>query len=172
MKPLPPRETAYPLGNLDALHAIRESYDELWVLGDIVNYGPEPREALEGSRRPSSSRGRRVCYLGGHCSACCLGVVRTKSASLASFLDEVPGRHWFRGRSVVRGSLLREILILKCEKEVACRNARCVSRHEVDLCAGWRASRRRKSLLLTLRVSDVCQSDDAIVETLDAADIR
>ena len=76
MKPLPPRETAYPLGNLDALHAIRESYDELWVLGDIVNYGPEPREALEGSRRPSSSRGRRVCYLGGHCSACCLGVVK------------------------------------------------------------------------------------------------
>jgi hypothetical protein len=26
--------------------------------------------------------------------------------------------------------------------------------------------------LLTLRVSDVCQSDYAIVETLDAADIR
>jgi len=37
-------------GNLDALHAIRESYDELWVLGDIVNYGPEPREALEAVR--------------------------------------------------------------------------------------------------------------------------
>jgi protein phosphatase len=36
-------------GNLDALHAIRESYDELWVLGDIVNYGPEPREALEAT---------------------------------------------------------------------------------------------------------------------------
>ena len=36
-------------GNLDALHAIRELYDELWVLGDIVNYGPEPREALEAT---------------------------------------------------------------------------------------------------------------------------
>jgi predicted phosphodiesterase len=54
MKPLPPRETAYPLGNLDALHAIRESYDELWVLGDIVNYGPEPREALEAVRATAS----------------------------------------------------------------------------------------------------------------------
>jgi putative phosphoesterase len=41
-------------GNLDALHAIRESYDELWVLGDIVNYGPEPREALEAVRVAAS----------------------------------------------------------------------------------------------------------------------
>jgi predicted phosphodiesterase len=41
-------------GNLDALHAIRASYDELWVLGDIVNYGPEPREALEAVRATAS----------------------------------------------------------------------------------------------------------------------
>ena len=41
-------------GNLDALHAIRESYDELWVLGDIVNYGPEPGEALEAVRATAS----------------------------------------------------------------------------------------------------------------------
>jgi putative phosphoesterase len=34
-------------GNLDAFKAIRETYDELWVLGDIVNYGPQPRETLE-----------------------------------------------------------------------------------------------------------------------------
>ena len=41
-------------GNVDALHAIRELYDELWVLGDIVNYGPEPREALEAVRATAS----------------------------------------------------------------------------------------------------------------------
>jgi putative phosphoesterase len=29
-------------GNFDALSALQESYDELWVLGDLVNYGPEP----------------------------------------------------------------------------------------------------------------------------------
>jgi putative phosphoesterase len=29
-------------GNYDALNALPESYDELWVLGDLVNYGPEP----------------------------------------------------------------------------------------------------------------------------------
>lgn len=30
-------------GNLDALDALSESYDELWVLGDLVNYGPQPK---------------------------------------------------------------------------------------------------------------------------------
>jgi putative phosphoesterase len=34
-------------GNYDALSALPESYDELWVLGDLVNYGPEPKEVVE-----------------------------------------------------------------------------------------------------------------------------
>lgn len=34
-------------GNLDALDALSESYDELWVLGDLVNYGPQPKEVME-----------------------------------------------------------------------------------------------------------------------------
>lgn len=29
-------------GNFDALSALQETCDELWVLGDLVNYGPEP----------------------------------------------------------------------------------------------------------------------------------
>jgi protein phosphatase len=29
-------------GNLEALQALTETYDELWVLGDLVNYGPDP----------------------------------------------------------------------------------------------------------------------------------
>jgi putative phosphoesterase len=33
-------------GNYDALSALPESYDELWVLGDLVNYGPEPKEVV------------------------------------------------------------------------------------------------------------------------------
>ena len=49
-------------GNLDALHAIRESYDELWVLGDIVNYGPEGKGGREeGTRTPLGT----VMILGG-----------------------------------------------------------------------------------------------------------
>jgi predicted phosphodiesterase len=41
-------------GNLDALRAISEPYDELWVLGDVVNYGPQPRETLEAVRATAS----------------------------------------------------------------------------------------------------------------------
>ena len=34
--------------NLEALQAVlRESHDELWVLGDLVNYGPNPGEVVE-----------------------------------------------------------------------------------------------------------------------------
>ena len=33
-------------GNYDAFSALPESYDELWVLGDLVNYGPEPNEVV------------------------------------------------------------------------------------------------------------------------------
>ena len=41
-------------GNLDALDAICEPHDELWVLGDIVNYGPEPIETLERVKATAS----------------------------------------------------------------------------------------------------------------------
>ena len=41
-------------GNLDALDAICEPHDELWVLGDVVNYGPEPIETLERVKATAS----------------------------------------------------------------------------------------------------------------------
>ena len=34
-------------GNYDALRSLPESYDELWVLGDLVNYGPEPYPVVD-----------------------------------------------------------------------------------------------------------------------------
>lgn len=37
--------------NFAAIEAIGESFDELWVLGDIVNYGPDPAAALEFVRK-------------------------------------------------------------------------------------------------------------------------
>ena len=33
-------------GNYDALRALPDDGDELWVVGDLVNYGPEPREVV------------------------------------------------------------------------------------------------------------------------------
>jgi len=33
-------------GNYDALSHLPEDYDQLWVLGDLVNYGPQPAEVV------------------------------------------------------------------------------------------------------------------------------
>lgn len=33
--------------NFDALSALPEVYDELWVLGDLVNYGPDPAPVID-----------------------------------------------------------------------------------------------------------------------------
>jgi len=38
-------------GNLEALKALGEEYDELWVLGDLVNYGPQPAEVIDFVRK-------------------------------------------------------------------------------------------------------------------------
>jgi protein phosphatase len=34
-------------GNYEALRKLPEAYDELWVLGDLVNYGPEPAAVID-----------------------------------------------------------------------------------------------------------------------------
>jgi putative phosphoesterase len=34
-------------GNLEAISALTEPYDELWVLGDLVNYGPDPGAVVD-----------------------------------------------------------------------------------------------------------------------------
>lgn len=34
-------------GNAEALEALPRDYDQLWVLGDLVNYGPDPKAVLE-----------------------------------------------------------------------------------------------------------------------------
>lgn len=33
-------------GNWDAWRALPEEFDELWILGDLVDYGPQPREVV------------------------------------------------------------------------------------------------------------------------------
>jgi putative phosphoesterase len=38
-------------GNFEALKALPNHYDELWVLGDLVNYGPQPAEVIEFVRK-------------------------------------------------------------------------------------------------------------------------
>jgi putative phosphoesterase len=40
--------------NLEALQALPQDYDELWVLGDLVNYGPDPAATIEFVRSRAS----------------------------------------------------------------------------------------------------------------------
>jgi len=40
--------------NLEAVAALPVDYDELWVLGDLVHYGPNPREVIEFVRANAS----------------------------------------------------------------------------------------------------------------------
>jgi len=40
--------------NIEALTAFPEDYDELWVLGDLVNYGPNPCELVRWIRQKAS----------------------------------------------------------------------------------------------------------------------
>lgn len=37
--------------NFAAVSALTEDYDELWVVGDLVNYGPQPREVVDFVRK-------------------------------------------------------------------------------------------------------------------------
>lgn len=41
-------------GNLEATLALPSDYDQLWVLGDLVNYGPNPQEVIEFVRERAS----------------------------------------------------------------------------------------------------------------------
>ena len=41
--------------NLEALSALPRDYDELWVLGDLVDYGPNPAETIEFVRSHAST---------------------------------------------------------------------------------------------------------------------
>lgn len=38
-------------GNSEAISVLPQEYDQLWVLGDLVNYGPTPREVIDFVRR-------------------------------------------------------------------------------------------------------------------------
>jgi protein phosphatase len=51
-------------GNFDALSHLPEAYDELWVLGDLVNYGPEPAEVISFIRK------RTTCVVRGNHDHC------------------------------------------------------------------------------------------------------
>ncbi|MGQ9632960.1 MAG: metallophosphoesterase family protein [Bryobacteraceae bacterium] len=87
--------------NLEALRAINESWDELWVLGDVVNYGPSPVEVLEFVRRYATLvvRGNHDHALGygadPRCAAAFREMARAMQDYTAGVLSEEQKR-WLR----------------------------------------------------------------------------
>lgn len=68
--------------NLDALKAVVNSlpdYDELWCLGDIVGYGPQPNEVIESLRQLHPS----IVLTGNHDQAVVTGDVAGFSSNAA-----------------------------------------------------------------------------------------
>ncbi len=45
----------------EALRALPEAYTELWLLGDLVNYGPEPNAVVEFIRATRSTSAEMFC---------------------------------------------------------------------------------------------------------------
>jgi len=60
-------------GNYDALSALPGNYDELWVLGDLVNYGPEPDAVVDFVQRRAAFaiRGNHDHAVGYNLDPCC-----------------------------------------------------------------------------------------------------
>jgi protein phosphatase len=72
--------------NLAALDALPNDYDQLWVLGDLVNYGPSPCEVLEFVRRHATLvvRGNHDHALGFAADPQCSAPFRAWAAEMAA----------------------------------------------------------------------------------------
>ncbi len=75
--------------NLEALGAISESWDELWILGDLVNYGPDPVEVVDFARRHAARivRGNHDHALGYGVEPACSAAFREMAAAMQSYTE-------------------------------------------------------------------------------------
>lgn len=73
--------------NEEALAVIPPDYDELWVLGDVVNYGPNPREVVDFVRDEASHvvRGNHDHAVGSGEDPRCHGRFRDLAAGTSQF---------------------------------------------------------------------------------------
>ena len=80
-------------GNFDALSALPETGDELWVLGDLVNYGPEPGPVIDfvKSRASIVVRGNHDHSIGYNEDPRCSPRFREMAAATRHFTDSVLG---------------------------------------------------------------------------------
>jgi protein phosphatase len=80
-------------GNIEALRSFPEEYDELWVLGDLVTYGPNPAEVIDTVRK-----GATLAVRGNHDNAAgrredprCSEAFQAMAAATLGFTDATLG---------------------------------------------------------------------------------
>ena len=76
--------------NLEALQAVlAESHDELWVLGDLVNYGPNPSEVVDLVRRNASVvvQGNHDYAVGGGSDPQCSSAFREMARAMQNYTE-------------------------------------------------------------------------------------
>src|ERR1035438_547015 len=76
--------------NLEALQAVlAESHDELWVLGDLVNYGPNPSEVVDLVRRNASLvvQGNHDYAAGAGCDPQCSSAFREMARAMQNYTE-------------------------------------------------------------------------------------
>lgn len=78
-------------GNYAALRTLSETWDELWVLGDLVNYGPEPKEVVAWVRDHAHVvvRGNHDHAIGFSVDPCCSAPYKALAAATGAFTDSV-----------------------------------------------------------------------------------
>lgn len=78
-------------GNAEAPSVLPQDYDKLWVLGDLVNYGPNPREIIDfvRSRAALVVRGNHDHAIGFDADPRCSGPYREMAAEMGRFTQSV-----------------------------------------------------------------------------------
>ncbi len=78
-------------GNQETLDTIPELWDELWVLGDLVNYGPNPSEVIEFVRQNATVvvRGNHDNAIGYGVDPQCSAPFRDMARAMQAYTDSV-----------------------------------------------------------------------------------
>lgn len=77
--------------NYAALAALNETWDELWVIGDLVNYGPKPKEVIEWVRKHAHLvvRGNHDHAIGFHTDPRCSPPYKLMAAETGQYTGSV-----------------------------------------------------------------------------------
>jgi putative phosphoesterase len=80
-------------GNIEALKSVPRSWDELWVLGDLVNYGPNPAEVVDFVRQNATVvvRGNHDHAVGTGENPRCSPAFREMALAMQAYTESVLG---------------------------------------------------------------------------------